>query len=99
MFLQSCFPVRRTPRLTKHVQTEWNLFYSAVITSAALSYGCKHMGGQTGNEKKTDWWNQEVKETIYAKKSAFRACLTNKSSDQLQLRYSAGHKTAANIVK
>ena len=56
-------------------------------------------GGQMGSEKRTVWWNQEVKEAIRAKKTAFRACLTNKSSEQLQLRYFAARKTAANIVK
>ena len=52
-----------------------------------------------GSEKRTAWWNQEVKEAIYAKKTAFRAWLTNKSSKQLRLRYSVAHKTAATIVK
>ena len=56
-------------------------------------------GGQTGSEKKTAWWNQEVKEPICAKKFTFRAWLTNKSSEQLQLRHFAEHKTAATIVK
>ena len=52
-----------------------------------------------GSEKRTAWWKQEVKEAIRAKKTAFRAWLTNKSSEQLQLRYSAARKTAATIVK
>ena len=56
-------------------------------------------GGQTGSEKKTAWWNQEVKEPICTKKFTFRAWLTNKSSEQLQLRHFAEHKTAATIVK
>ena len=57
------------------------------------------MGGQIGSEKRTAWWNQEVKEAIRAKKTAFRAWLTNKSFEQLRLRYSAARKTAAIIVK
>ena len=51
------------------------------------------------SEKRTAWWSQEVKKAICAKKTAFRAWLTNKSSEQLRLRYSAARKTAANIVK
>ena len=43
--------------------------------------------------------NQKVKEAIRAKKTAFRAWLTNKSPEQLRLRYSAACKTAATIVK
>ena len=45
------------------------------------------------------WWNQEVKEVIRAEKAVFRAWLTNKSSELLQLRYSAAHKTVATFVK
>ena len=52
-----------------------------------------------GSEKRTVWWNQEVKEAIRAKKTAFRACFTNKSSEQLRLQYTAACKTAATIVK
>ena len=90
---------RELPDYTKDVETELDLFKSAVIISAAASCGCKYMGGQMGSEKRTAWWNQEVKEVIRAKKTAFRAQLTNKSSEQLWLRYSAACKTAATIVK
>ena len=51
------------------------------------------------NEKRIDWWNQEVKEVIRARKIAFRAWLTNKSSEQLRLQYFAARTTAATIVK
>ena len=52
-----------------------------------------------GSKKRTAWWNQEVKEVIHAKKTAFRAWLTNKLFEQLQLWYSAARKIAATIVK
>ena len=52
-----------------------------------------------GSEKKTAWWNQEVKEAISAKKTVFRAWLTNKLSEQLRLWHSAAVKTAATTVK
>ena len=83
---------RKLPDYADDVETKWT--YSAVITSAAASCGCKHVGGQMDNEKR-----QEVKTAIRAKKTAFRAWLTNKSSEQLRLRYSATRKTAATIVK
>ena len=50
-----------------------NLFKTAVITSAAVIWGCKHVGGQMNSEKRTAWWNQEVKEAIHAKKTTFGA--------------------------
>ena len=67
---------RELPDFTEDVETELNLFKSAVITSATASCGCKRVGGQTGSEKRTAWCNQEVKEAIHAKKTAFRAWLT-----------------------
>ena len=57
------------------------------------------MGGQTGSEKRSAWWNQEAKEAIRRKKTAFRAWLTNKSSEQLRLLYYVACKIAAKIVK
>ena len=38
---------------------------------------------QMGSEKRTASRNQEVKEAIHAKKTAFRAWLTNTSSEHL----------------
>ena len=84
---------------TEDVETEWDLFKLAVITSAAATCCCKLVGGQMGNKKRTAWWNKKIKKAIRAKKTAFRDWLTNKSSEQLRLRYSAARKTAATIVK
>ena len=81
------------------IETEWSSLKSTFITSAAASCGCKRVGGQTDSEKITGWSNHKVKEVICTKKTAFRAWLTNRSSEQLQLRYSAVRKTAATIVK
>ena len=58
---------------TESVQTEWDLFKSAVIISAAASCACKLVGGQMGSDKRTAWWKQQVKEAIRANKTAFRA--------------------------
>ena len=90
---------RELPDQTEDIETEWNLFRSAVITSAATSCGYKRVRSAKGSEKRTAWWNQEVKEAILAKKAAFRAWLTNKSCTQLKSQYSAARKTAAMKVK
>ena len=52
-----------------------------------------------GSEKRTGWWNQEVKEVIRTKKTVFRAWLTNKLPEQLRLQCSQARKTTATIVK
>ena len=36
-----------------------------------------------GSEKRSAWWNKEVKEAICAKKTVFRGGLTNNSSEEL----------------
>ena len=87
------FLFRELPDYTEDVETECDLFKS----SAAANCGCKCMGGQIGSEKRNAWWNQEVKEVIRAKKTEFRAWLTNKLLEQIQLRYSAARKTAARL--
>ena len=58
---------REVPDFTEDVETEWDLFRSAVIASTTASCGCKRVGSQTGSEKRTAWLNQEVKEAIHAK--------------------------------
>ena len=47
------------------------------------------------SEKRTPWWNQEVKEAIRAKKGAFKAWLLNKLSVELRSQYSEARKVAA----
>ena len=44
---------------------------SAIISSAAESCGRKRLRVAGDSEKRTPWWNQEVKEAIRAKKDAF----------------------------
>ena len=58
------------------------------------------MGRVVGNsEKRTPWWNQEVKEAIRAKKDAFKAWLQDRSSSDLQSRYTEARKAATSAVK
>ena len=59
---------KELPTFTKDIETEWCLFRTAVITSATNCCGRKRVGGTKSSEKRTPWWNQEVKEAIRAKK-------------------------------
>ena len=51
------------------------------------------------SEKTTPWWNQEVKEAFRAKKNAFKALLQDRSSSDLQSRYTEARKAATLAVK
>ena len=83
---------------TEDIETEWCLFQTAVITSATKCCGRKRVGGTQSREKRTPWWNQEVKEAIRAKKVAYKAWLANKSSLELRSQYSEACKAAATEV-
>ena len=45
------------------------------------------------------WWNQEVKETIRAKKDAFKTWIQDRWSSDLQSRYTEARKSATPAVK
>ena len=51
------------------------------------------------SEKRTPWWNQEVKEAIRTKKDVFKAWLQDRSSSDLQSRYIEARKAATSAVK
>ena len=51
------------------------------------------------SEKRTSWWNQEVKEAIRAKKDAFKVLLQDISSSDLQSQDTEVQKAATSTVK
>ena len=72
---------------------------SAIISSAAENCGRKRLRMAGDSEKRTPWWNQQVKEAIRAKKDAFKAWLQDRSSSDLQSRYTEARKAATSAVK
>ena len=66
---------RQLPDVSEDIEREWLLSRSAIISSAAESCGQKRLRVEGDSEKRTPWWNQEVKEAIRAKKDAFKAWL------------------------
>ena len=85
--------------LSENIEMEWWLFQTAMISSAVKSCGRKRLRMAAGSEKRTPWWKQDVKEAIRAKKDAIKALLQNRSSFDLQFRYSEARKSAAQAVK
>ena len=84
---------------TENTETECCLFQTAVITSATNCCERKRVGGTKSSEKRTPWWNQEVKQAIHAKKVAYEAWLANKSSVEFRSQCSVARKAAATKVK
>ena len=90
---------RQLPDVSDDIEKEWLLFTSAIISSAAESCGQKRLRVAGDSEKRTPWWNEEVKEAIRAKKDAFKTWLQDRSSSDLQFRYTEARKAATSAVK
>ena len=91
--------LRQLPDVSEDIEKEWLLFRSAIISSAAESCGRKRLRVAGDSEKRTPWWNQVVKEAIRAKKDAFKALLQDRSSSDLQSRYTETRKAATSAAK
>ena len=90
---------RQLPDVSEDIEKDWLLFRSAITSSAAESCWRKRLRVEGDSEKKTPWWNQEVKEAIRAKKDAFKAWLQDRLSSDLQSRYTEARKAATSAVK
>ena len=90
---------RQLPNASKNIEKEWLLFRSAIISLAAESCGRKRLRVAGDSEKRTPWWNHEIKEAIRAQKDAFKAWLQDRSSSDLQSRYTEARKAATSAVK
>ena len=90
--------LRQLPDVSVDIEKEWLLFRSAIISSAAESCGRKRLRAAGDSEKRTPWWNQEVKEAIRAKKHAFKALLLDRSWFYLQSRCTEERKAVSLAV-
>ena len=90
---------QQIPEVSEDIKMKWSLFRTAIISSAVKSCGRKRCRITRGSGKRTPWWNQDVKETIRAVKNAFKTLLQNRSSSDLQSRFSEAQKAAAQAAK
>ena len=90
---------QQLPEVSEDIDMEWLLFQTAIISPAVESCGRKRLRMARGSEKRTSWWSQVVEKAIRTKKDAFKALLQNRSSSDLQSRYSEAQKAAAQAVK
>ena len=59
---------RQLPDVSEDIELEWTLFRTAVISSAAECCGRKRLRKTGESEKRTPWWNDDVKQAIRMKK-------------------------------
>ena len=89
---------RQLPDVSEDIEREWLLFRAAIISSAAASCGRERFRVAGDSEKRTRWWNQEVKEGIRAEKDTFKALLLDRSPSDLQSHYTKAQKAATLAV-
>ena len=94
---------RKLPDVSEDIEMEWSLFRSAIILSTAECCGRKRLRLAASCEKRTPWWNQDLKEAIRAKKDAYKSLLRNRSALDLQVKQSKekswekfGHRLESN---
>ena len=90
---------QQLPKVSEDIEMEWSLIPTVMISSAVESCGRKRFRMARGSEKRTRKWNRDGKKAIPAKKDKFKALLQNRSSSDLQLRYSEARKVTAQAVK
>ena len=93
------FKFGQLPNASEDIIKKWQQFRSAISSSAAESCERKRLRVAGDSEKRTPWWNQKVEEAIRAKKGAFKALLQDRSSSDLQSRYTVARKAATSAVK
>jgi len=79
---------RQLPDESEDIEKKWSLFSSAIIASAVECCGQKRLRLAEDSEKRTPWWNQDVKKAIRAKKGIIQGLVTEQVglSSDLQSR-------------
>ena len=62
----------RLPSKEADVETEWSLFRTSILGAATEMCRVKRIGPPIG-QKRTFWWNDEVRAVVAEKKAAYRA--------------------------
>ena len=78
---------RELPECTEEAEVEWLLFKAVVASTAARVCGRKRLVVANNGKKVTLWWDQDVKDSIRAKKVAYKVWLQNKANSSFHLRY------------
>ncbi|CAF4821140.1 unnamed protein product [Rotaria sp. Silwood1] len=71
------------PSKETDIELEWFLFRTALMEAAAEACGTKQIGFQHG-QKKTAWWNEQVRKAISEKKTAYRQWIQRQTPENWQ---------------
>ena len=63
------------------IESEWRMYKRGFLSVAEE---CLGKGTRGGDNKKTKWWNEEIKAAVAEKKKVYRAWLQNRSEDNTQ---------------
>ena len=79
----------------ENIESAWSVYKNTLIEAANEVCGQKRIGGK---QKRTQWWNEKVKQKVKEKKEAWKRYLTSKRQDDLE-DYRCKRKIASEEVK
>lgn len=71
------------PEIEADIESEWNLFKTALIDAATITCGLKRIGIQPG-QKKTAWWTKEIPKVVREKKIAYQKWIQQQTAKNWQ---------------
>ena len=88
----------RLPPKEVDVETEWSLFRTEILGAATETCGMKRIGPSIC-QKRTPWWNDEVRTVVAEKKAAYKACVGRQTAGTRQKYLQARDKTKEVVAK
>ena len=88
----------RLPPKEADVETEWSPFRTSILGAATEMCGVKRIGPSIG-QKRTPWWNDEVRAVVAEKKAAYRSRISRQTAETWQKYLQTRDKTKEIIAK
>ena len=88
----------RLPSKEADVETEWLLFPTSILGAATETCGVRRIGPPI-RQKRTLWWNDEVRAVVAEKKEAYRAWVGRQTAETRQKYLQARDKTKEVVSK
>ena len=88
----------RLPPKEADVETEWSMVRTPILRAATETCGVKRIGPPIG-QKRTPWWNDEVRAVVAQEKAAYRAWIWRQTAGTRQKYLQARDKTKEVVAK